>query len=47
VDDESEESEESDEEDELRLDVEEIGFEEYIDQGNKPVSFFYQNKLQV
>ncbi|CAG8715410.1 2155_t:CDS:2 [Funneliformis caledonium] len=33
VDDESEESEESDEEDELRLDVEEIGFEEYIDQG--------------
>ncbi|CAG8639531.1 8830_t:CDS:10 [Ambispora gerdemannii] len=36
VDDESEESEERDEEDELRLDVEEIGFEEYIDQGNKP-----------
>ncbi|CAG8521994.1 12803_t:CDS:2 [Acaulospora colombiana] len=36
VDDESEDSEESDEEDELRLDVEEIGFEEYIDQGNEP-----------
>ncbi|CAG8696382.1 11777_t:CDS:2, partial [Ambispora leptoticha] len=36
VDDESEESEESDEEDKLRLDVEEIGFEEYIDKGNKP-----------
>ncbi len=40
VDDESEESEESDEEDELRLDVEEIGFEEYINQGDKPVSIF-------
>ena len=40
VDDESEESEESDEEDELRLDVEEIGFEEYIDQGDKLVSIF-------
>ncbi|CAG8734725.1 15219_t:CDS:2 [Cetraspora pellucida] len=38
VDDESEESEESDEEDELRLNVEEIRFEEYIDRGNKPVA---------
>ncbi|CAG8658213.1 11643_t:CDS:10, partial [Acaulospora morrowiae] len=43
VDEESEESEESDEEDKLRLDVEEIGFEEYIDQGNKPFIFKTKN----
>ncbi|CAI2192000.1 4936_t:CDS:2 [Funneliformis geosporum] len=43
VDDESEESEESDEEGKLRLDVEEIGFEEYIDQGDKPFVFKTKN----
>ena len=44
---EHDESDESDEE-ELKLNVEDIGFDEFINQGDKPVSIlFYHNQLQA
>ncbi|CAG8710243.1 1867_t:CDS:10, partial [Funneliformis caledonium] len=47
VDDELEKSEKSDEKDELRLDMKEIGFKEYIDQGDKHMDNYSETQVKT